>query len=190
MASSRLNDALLQRGLKHVPALIRAENLKFLLALAVAVFLARSAYDLFLHPLSSIPGPRLAAVSQLWKRRADWKARRAHFMLKAHEKYGPVVRIAPNELSFSDPGLLQQVYGHKGYMKSDVRYLTSCHLYSRGRLMAKGADARMVHSSTLRERCTKRIISSAPATRSSMRPAASWRQRPFRHRICKNSNQS
>jgi cytochrome P450 len=30
-----------------------------------------------------------------------------------HEKYGPVVRIRPNELAFSDPQAWQDIYGHK-----------------------------------------------------------------------------
>lgn len=30
-----------------------------------------------------------------------------------HQKYGPVVRYAPNELSFIDPGIWKDVYGHR-----------------------------------------------------------------------------
>ena len=30
----------------------------------------------------------------------------------AHNKYGPMIRIGPNEVSFADPWLLKSVYGH------------------------------------------------------------------------------
>lgn len=33
-------------------------------------------------------------------------------ILELHERYGPVVRIAPNEVSFVDKAALVQVYGH------------------------------------------------------------------------------
>ncbi|KAB8337298.1 hypothetical protein FH972_021599 [Carpinus fangiana] len=35
-----------------------------------------------------------------------------HEMLKMHEKYGEVVRVAPNALSFNGPGAWADIYGH------------------------------------------------------------------------------
>lgn len=67
-------------------------------ALYVAV---RSIYRLWFHPLSRFPGPKLAAVSEVWyayhwmSGRYPWKIETMHMM------YGDVVRIAPNELSFA-----------------------------------------------------------------------------------------
>lgn len=41
-------------------------------------------------------------------------------LLKMHEKYGPVVRIAPNELSFQSVDILNEVYkGGRKFPKSD-----------------------------------------------------------------------
>jgi len=34
-------------------------------------------------------------------------------MLALYDKYGPVVRIAPNELAFNDPAAWRDIYGHK-----------------------------------------------------------------------------
>lgn len=31
---------------------------------------------------------------------------------RAHQKYGPVIRVGPNELSFSNPNALKVIYGH------------------------------------------------------------------------------
>lgn len=43
--------------------------------------------------------------------------------LEAHKKYGPVVRMAPKELSWIDPGVWKDVWahrqGHQEFMKDD-----------------------------------------------------------------------
>jgi hypothetical protein len=37
---------------------------------------------------------------------------------KLHRKYGKIVRVAPNVLSFGDPAAIQDIYGlNKGYTK-------------------------------------------------------------------------
>jgi cytochrome P450 len=36
----------------------------------------------------------------------------AHIMLDIHRKYGDIVRVAPNELSFSSSQSFQDIYGH------------------------------------------------------------------------------
>lgn len=48
----------------------------------------------------------------MWLTSAARKLRKAQAVHAAHEIYGPIVRIAPNELSFSDPEALQSLYGH------------------------------------------------------------------------------
>lgn len=40
------------------------------------------------------------------------KLRKAHAIQAAHEKYGPVIRIGPNELSYANPTILKDIYGH------------------------------------------------------------------------------
>ena len=45
---------------------------------------------------------------------------RAYGVQNAHELYGPIVRISPNEISFSDPKVLPRLYSHNaGFAKSD-----------------------------------------------------------------------
>ena len=44
------------------------------------------------HPLSDIPGPRLAKITKFWGAHLTWTGRQ-HLHLKAlHDKYGPFVR--------------------------------------------------------------------------------------------------
>lgn len=43
-------------------------------------------------------------------------------MHKAHERLGPVVRIAPNHISFSDPSAFKDTYGHGAPLVKDNFY--------------------------------------------------------------------
>ncbi|KAI0390649.1 cytochrome P450 [Xylariaceae sp. FL0594] len=79
-------------------------------------------YQHFTHPLYHIPGPRLAAWSNVLYSSMFLRGRQPYEILALHEKYGPVVRIAPNELSFSSPSSWEDIYGfrpgHKTFVKS------------------------------------------------------------------------
>jgi hypothetical protein len=55
-------------------------------------------YNLYFHPLAKFPGPKLAAVSDLYYA-IYWPAGRWPFQLEElHKKYGDVVRYAPNDV--------------------------------------------------------------------------------------------
>jgi hypothetical protein len=69
------------------------------------------------HPLHHVPGPLLARSTQIW---LFWRLYRGHprqDQLQLHEKYGPVVRIGPNEVSICDAGSLNVIYGGKPWLK-------------------------------------------------------------------------
>lgn len=61
--------------------------------------------------LRNIPGPFLASWSNL--DRIVTAARGNQFLshLRYHEKYGPLVRVGPNHVSFSNADLIPLVYG-------------------------------------------------------------------------------
>ncbi|KAE8356843.1 cytochrome P450 [Aspergillus coremiiformis] len=84
-----------------------------ILALAsVSYWMFQSIYRLYFHPLSKIPGPKLAAISygyevyyNLMKRgRFIWEVERWH------EIYGPIVRINPREVHIKDPDYYDEIY--------------------------------------------------------------------------------
>lgn len=55
-------------------------------------------YNLYFHPLAKFPGPKLAAISNLYYV-LYWTAGRWPFHLEAlHKTYGDVVRYAPNDV--------------------------------------------------------------------------------------------
>jgi hypothetical protein len=70
-------------------------------------------YRVLLHPLKHYPGPLVYRISRLgWAYhmcRGDWIYR----VLEMHEKYGPVVRVAPDELSFIAPEAWRDIYGSR-----------------------------------------------------------------------------
>ncbi|KAI1349115.1 cytochrome P450 [Xylaria sp. FL0043] len=94
---------------------------------AVAVYgVSRALFLLYLHPLSGFPGPRIAAVSNIWYA-YHWLSGRYPWAIEAAlRKYGPVVRIAPNELAFYTPEAFADIYvpHHKNlesFVKTDFQ---------------------------------------------------------------------
>ena len=70
-------------------------------------------YRLYFHPLARHPGPKLYAVSRL---PFLYHLQSGHLVQRTHElhcKYGDVVRLAPNELSFTNPQAWQDIYSHR-----------------------------------------------------------------------------
>ncbi|KAF5383993.1 hypothetical protein D9757_006970 [Collybiopsis confluens] len=68
----------------------------------------------------SVPGPTLAALSDLWLGYHSAKGHRSEVVHGLHERYGRVVRIAPNHVSVASPDALQTIYAHgNGALKSN-----------------------------------------------------------------------
>ena len=71
-------------------------------------------YNLYLHPLAKYPGPvfwrasRLGYMKSLW---SGWLHRDVRIL---HQKYGDIVRIAPNELSFARTDAWSDIYSNRG----------------------------------------------------------------------------
>ena len=64
--------------------------------------------------LIKIPGPRIAAFSNLWLLYQCRLGRRYLAVDAAHKKYGKVVRIQPNHVSIADPDAIGVIYSHTG----------------------------------------------------------------------------
>ena len=61
--------------------------------------------------LEKIPGPWLHAKTRFRLALDAWRAQSIHSVLKLHRRYGPVVRIGPNEVSFNSLSALRTIYG-------------------------------------------------------------------------------
>ncbi|CZR50242.1 related to isotrichodermin C-15 hydroxylase (cytochrome P-450 monooxygenase CYP65A1) [Phialocephala subalpina] len=95
-----------------------------------ALFYAGSAiYNVTFHPLASFPGPTIYGASILPAYYDLCIGNSASRTLELHEKYGPVVRMTPNDLSFSSAQAWRErktdIYGYrKGHknLERDPRF--------------------------------------------------------------------
>ncbi|RYP75506.1 hypothetical protein DL771_002391 [Monosporascus sp. 5C6A] len=70
-------------------------------------------YNLFFHPLRQYPGPLILRATRLGFYSKLMNGTLPFEMLDLHKKYGEVVRIAPNELAFSNATAWKDIMGHK-----------------------------------------------------------------------------
>lgn len=68
-------------------------------------------YPLFVSPLRHIPGPKVAAITSLWLNTKYWAEVGSPLVKALHDKYGPVVRVGPNEVVSNDPAHVSVIYG-------------------------------------------------------------------------------
>jgi len=79
-------------------------------------------YNIYFHPLSDYPGPRAWSACKL---AFNWHTIRGTSAVKfkdLHERYGSVVRYAPNALSYIAPESWDEIYGpynDKKHMEMD-----------------------------------------------------------------------
>jgi hypothetical protein len=88
-------------------ALVQASHLPLLALVYVLFWLI---YRNFFHPLGNIPGPFWARKTHLWKAYHMWKRDLAPVVLDAHQKYGPVIRIGPNDVNFQSRDAIDPIY--------------------------------------------------------------------------------
>ncbi|KJX97047.1 cytochrome p450 monooxygenase like protein [Zymoseptoria brevis] len=94
------------------------------MASPIAVFLLLLAfsyitYQLFLHPLAHIPGPRLAALTNPWKVYHIYSTQLHEVLLELHKVYGPVIRIGPNDVHIQNREAVDTIYkGGRAFPKT------------------------------------------------------------------------
>ncbi|KAI1107412.1 cytochrome P450 [Jackrogersella minutella] len=65
----------------------------------------------YISQLRHVPGPRLAAISSLWLDSRYYNETAVPLIRSLHAKYGPIVRVGPNEVAIDDPKQLSTIYG-------------------------------------------------------------------------------
>lgn len=70
-------------------------------------------YNVVFHPLSKFPGPVWGKFTRLPFYVHGIMGTQAKLMLALHEKHGSVVRMCPDELSYTDPRAWRDIYGHQ-----------------------------------------------------------------------------
>ncbi|KAI1482304.1 cytochrome P450 [Daldinia eschscholtzii] len=82
----------------------------YAVSIVFSVFLFYASYVILLHPLRQYPGPLLAKLTELFAGSHAFKKDLHLEILRCHEKYGSVVRLAPNRLVFNSVTALQDIY--------------------------------------------------------------------------------
>jgi hypothetical protein len=89
--------------------------LAWLSALGTSILVYRLVLPI--HPLHHIPGPLSAKSTQLCQFYSLFKGRPRVDQRRLHERYGPVIRIGPNEVSVADTSALSAIFGAKSWQK-------------------------------------------------------------------------
>lgn len=81
------------------------------LLLIVSVWVGgKSVYNLYFHPLSRLPSPPFASITPLVLIYYSHYDLRTETLAKWHRRYGPVVRVGPNEVSFTSEKAIKEIY--------------------------------------------------------------------------------
>jgi hypothetical protein len=104
--------------------------LLFIAVAALAYTAALACYRIYFHPISHIPGPKLAAVTEWYQSYYDLWPHSGRFLWKTaelHEQYGPIIRIGPNEVQVKDPDYYSEMYtsGNRRREKSPLFFWTN-----------------------------------------------------------------
>lgn len=83
-----------------------------LLTYLLLTWLLTALYNIYIHPLRHFPGPTHWLIFPLLRHIASIRGTREHSIVAHHALYGPVVRSAPDTLTFTSPQAWADVYGH------------------------------------------------------------------------------
>lgn len=89
---------------------------RYIVALPLCILayaICKVIYNVLLHPNRAFPGPLLARATVITSQRKLLQGQSHKWLQSLHQVYGPVVRFAPNELSFIEPEVWKDVYGHR-----------------------------------------------------------------------------
>ena len=72
-----------------------------------------SIYRLYFSRISHIPGPKLAALTYYYQSYYDLWPHGGQFLFHCrdlHKRYGPIIRIGPDEIHIDDPNFYNEIY--------------------------------------------------------------------------------
>lgn len=85
-------------------------------------------YNLYFHPLSAYPGPFWARSSRLWYVNSLLRGKLPFDVHRMHLVYGNVVRVAPDELAYTNADAWKDIWGlrsGKGEIPKDPNFYSN-----------------------------------------------------------------
>jgi hypothetical protein len=91
------------------------------LAFISLIYLCISIYRAIFSPLSKLPGPKYTLFSELYLVIQEFTGKRREYIHELHKRCGAVVRLGPNEVSFTSLEAMKEIYtsGGSGYDKTE-----------------------------------------------------------------------
>ncbi|KAJ5893414.1 hypothetical protein N7495_005105 [Penicillium taxi] len=89
---------------------------------ALGALVLKGFYRLYLHPLSRIPGPNIAAFTSLWLAYHTYIGDECTVIFDLHRKYGPVLRVAPNDIDIAAGDAIEPIYLARGGFPKSLAY--------------------------------------------------------------------
>ncbi|KAE9370408.1 putative cytochrome P450 [Stipitochalara longipes BDJ] len=88
---------------------------------AFLLWLCITIYHALFSPLSKLPGPKHSLFSEIYLIIQEFTGKRREYIHELHKRYGPVVRLGPNEVSFTSVEAMKEIYssGGSGYDKTE-----------------------------------------------------------------------
>ncbi|KAJ2784772.1 hypothetical protein H4R18_000899 [Coemansia javaensis] len=93
------------------------------LALVLVAF--KVIYERWVTPLAEVPGSLLHSLTSIPMRYYMLRGRMPEFVEALHQRYGPVVRISPQRVSFSDIAAAKQILGSHAFVKTPAYSMPS-----------------------------------------------------------------
>ncbi|KAG0154582.1 hypothetical protein PDIDSM_150 [Penicillium digitatum] len=98
--------------LQSASSLLHEHCISVIATSILLVVVAQVYYQVFINPLGKYPGPTLAATSRIPHVYHTLKGDLLEWIGRLHAKYGDVVRVAPDELSYAAGEAWKEIYGH------------------------------------------------------------------------------
>lgn len=87
---------------------------------AISAYILTCLYTALTSPLKSIPGPWMSLFTNRQLKSAVTGGKRIFYIDELHKKYGPIVRISPDEVAVADIEAFRQIHAVSGgYTKGD-----------------------------------------------------------------------
>ncbi|KAK3324862.1 cytochrome P450 [Apodospora peruviana] len=105
-------------------------QLPTILTCVAVLFLVRAVFQAQTGPLASLPGPEISKWTDLHVRLMLILGKRAQYVHSLHQKYGPVVRVGPNDVDVSDHAAAREIHRAKGGFLKSSFYATGGRIQS------------------------------------------------------------
>ncbi|KAF4302147.1 cytochrome p450 [Botryosphaeria dothidea] len=96
----------------HAAGFLAQHPFAVLALLPVLWAIGLGVYRLYFHPIARFPGPKLAGLTYWYETYQDFYhfGKYTETLLDLHDKYGPIIRINPDELHIRDPKFIDTLY--------------------------------------------------------------------------------